>query len=321
MRTVEMVCFRRKENAVGIYLEYGVPTDSTGTAIRLGIERGFFREEGIDLSMRAIFGGPEISAAYDSGELQFGELGTPPSVTAIGNGAQYRMVGSASLRGVALFFVVHPSIGSWEDLRGRVVGALSLGSCSFWYLRELLTQHQIDPDNDLTIRPLGPDYARQLDLFRNGEISALLSSEPFISQGERDGIVNCWGSIFALADVPRQQWSVQVANRQFALEEPEMLEAALRAARRSQSYAIENLGEWADFNARILNLDEATAKAAIERDLPFLSGDGQLDIEGLENVIALQAKMGAIDRILPVSYFTEFGSGQTPEAGVLMKQF
>lgn len=312
--TIEIVCVAGKEKVVSVCLEYGIPTGSTGTAISLGIERGFFREEGIDLSMRAIYGGPEISAAYDSSELKFGELGTPPAITAIGNGAQYRMVGSASLRGVALFFVTHPSIGSWNDLRGQVVGALSLGSCSYWYLREVLTQNQIDPDKDLILRPLGTDYPRQLDLFGKGEISGLLSSEPFVSQGELAGTIRCWGSIFELANVPRQQWSVQVANRAFATEEPNMLDAALRAARRSQSYAIENLDEWADFNARTLNLDKTTAEAAIERDLPFLSADGEFDIEGLENVIALQAKMGAIDRPLPVSYFTEFGSVRTSES-------
>jgi len=44
-----------------IALEYGIPTDKEALQLRLGIARGFFREEGIDLALRIIFGGPEIA--------------------------------------------------------------------------------------------------------------------------------------------------------------------------------------------------------------------------------------------------------------------
>jgi ABC-type nitrate/sulfonate/bicarbonate transport system substrate-binding protein len=54
-------------------LEYGTPTDKNSLTVRLGIEKGFFQDEGIDLSVRVIFGGPPLAAAYDSNELQFGE--------------------------------------------------------------------------------------------------------------------------------------------------------------------------------------------------------------------------------------------------------
>ena len=63
-------------------INYGVPTDRCGLQLRLGIEKGFFREHGIDLTLRVVFGGPEIAAEFDSGRLKIGELGTPPALTA-----------------------------------------------------------------------------------------------------------------------------------------------------------------------------------------------------------------------------------------------
>ncbi|MGH9418347.1 MAG: hypothetical protein ACRD3J_00115, partial [Thermoanaerobaculia bacterium] len=63
---------------VPMKLEYGVPTDKCALTVLLGIEKGFFREQGIDLSVRVVFGGPALAAAYDSGQLQFGEIGSPP---------------------------------------------------------------------------------------------------------------------------------------------------------------------------------------------------------------------------------------------------
>ena len=66
-----------------IKLEYGVPTDRSGVNVRFGIEKGFFAQAGFDVSVRVIFGGPEISAAYDCGALKIGELGTPPGITSL----------------------------------------------------------------------------------------------------------------------------------------------------------------------------------------------------------------------------------------------
>ena len=70
-------------------IEYGIPHDKEGIQLRLGIARGFFREEGLELSLKVLFGGPEIAAAYDSGALAIGELGSPPATTALSKGARF----------------------------------------------------------------------------------------------------------------------------------------------------------------------------------------------------------------------------------------
>ena len=53
-------------------VSYGVPTDRCGLQLRLGIEKGFFRDEGIDLDLRVVFGGPELAAELDAGRLRIG---------------------------------------------------------------------------------------------------------------------------------------------------------------------------------------------------------------------------------------------------------
>ena len=73
-------------------IEYGIPSDKEAIQLRLGIARGFFRAEGLHLSLKVIFGGPEIAAAYDSGALKVGELGSPPATTALSKGARFGIV-------------------------------------------------------------------------------------------------------------------------------------------------------------------------------------------------------------------------------------
>ena len=118
-------------------LVYGVPTDRCGLQLRLGIEKGFFRDEGIDLALRVVFGGPEIAAELDAGRILVGELGTPPGLTAIAKGARFKIIGSGVRRGAVLFFVACKRFSTFAELKGARLGVLSKGSCSDWYTRAL----------------------------------------------------------------------------------------------------------------------------------------------------------------------------------------
>ena len=298
---------------MAIRIEYGVPTDRTGLDILFGIERGFFAEEGIDLSVQVVFGGPEISAAYDTGALKIGQLGSPPAITGIAHGKRFRIIGSGLNRRAGLHFIVHPSISAWPDLKGKTIGALSIGSCSYWYLRDLLAQKGLDPERDVHIRGLGADYAGQLELFARGEISALLTTEPNAAIGEARGVINYWGDVLALGDLAELQWLVHVANEEFLEHQPELVRAVMRTARRAARYLLDHRDEWIEFTARHYQTASDVAARSIERDLPFLHFDGQLDVCGLKNAIALQYKLGAIHERLPVSHFVVSGFQPSPE--------
>src|SRR5262245_52024711 len=149
-------------------LEYGIPTDKEALPVALGIERGFFREEGLDMAMKVVFGGPEIAAAYDSGALRIGELGSPPALTALAKGARYKIVGSGIRRSALQYFVARPDITSWEALRGKKVAALSRGSCSYWFSRFVLQAHGLDPDRDVELVGLNQRYPQVIELFESG---------------------------------------------------------------------------------------------------------------------------------------------------------
>jgi ABC-type nitrate/sulfonate/bicarbonate transport system substrate-binding protein len=279
---------------MNISIEYGVPTDRCGLQLRLGIEKGFFRDEGIDLALRIVFGGPEIAAEFDSGRLKIGELGTPPGLTAMAKGARFKIVGSSVRRGAVQYFVVHPRFGDWQDLLGSNLGALSRGSCSDWYMREVLAHHAIDPDNDVTIIGLGPRYPQILRLLADGELDGAIISEPHVTIGEQAGLFNVWLGLNSLDFVPRMQWSIMVANDNVLAQEPNLVAAVLRGCRRSYRYAAQNRAEWADFGARYFGIEHDTMTKSIDREFKDLHFDCEIDLEGMGAAIALQQKLGAM---------------------------
>jgi ABC-type nitrate/sulfonate/bicarbonate transport system substrate-binding protein len=175
-----------------MHLEFGVPTDKSAAEVRLGIEKGFFRDEGIDLSVRIVFGGPPLAAAYNRGELMFGEIGSPPAINAIAAGARFRIIGSGTRRKAHMYLGVRPEIRSFAELKGKRIGLLSIGSCPDWFLRRILVVEGLDPAHDVTFVPLLEDYPRVIDLIKEGRIDACLATEPAISEGEAKGLISVW---------------------------------------------------------------------------------------------------------------------------------
>ncbi len=287
-------------------IEYGVPTDREGLQLRLGMEKGFFREEGLDLSLKVIFGGPEIAAAYDSGRLKIGEMGTPPALTAIAKGLRFKIVGSSVRRGAVQYLVAQPRLRTWRDLAGCKLAALTIGSCSYWFMRELLIHNGLNPDADLTIVGLGPRYPSVVELIRTGEIDGAVISEPNVTIGEHAGIFRVWAGLAEADFVPRLQWCVFVANDAMLEQEQALVEAALRACRRSYRYAAANPDEWAAFGARYFGIDRAVMQRAIARELNSLHFDCEIDVDGLRAAIALQHKLGALDRELGLHDVADF---------------
>ena len=289
-----------------IPVEYGVPTDREGLQLRLGVRKGFFREEGLDLSLRVVFGGPEIAAEYDTGRLKIGELGTPPALTAIAKGHRFKIVGSSVRRGAVQYLVARPGLRQWSDLAGSRLGVLTQGSCSYWFLREVLIHHGLDPDRDLTIVGLGTRYPEVVALVARGELDGAVTSEPNVSIGEQAEFFRVWLGLNEVDFVPRLQWCVCVANDQTIANEPSLIEAVLRACRRSYRHAAENPDEWAAFGAQYFGIEHDTMRHAIARELDALHFDCEVDLEGLQAAISLQQKLGAIAGPLAIEDVGDF---------------
>jgi NitT/TauT family transport system substrate-binding protein len=282
-------------------IEYGVPTDRCGLQIRLGIAKGFFRDEGVDLSVRIVFGGPEIAAELDSGRLQIGELGTPPALTALAKGACFKMIGSSVRRGAVQYLVVHPKITSWDELRGARLGVLSRGSCSDWYAREVLAHHGIDPEGEVAVVALRTRYPKVLELLAGSELDGAILSEPHVTIGEQSGLFRVWLGLNDVSFVPRMQWSVVVANDDMLARQPNLIAAVLRGCRRSYHYAASHRDEWTDFGARYFGIAPEIMARSIDREFKDLHFDCEIDEAGLQSAITLQKKLSAIPRFLQLA--------------------
>ncbi len=295
-------------------VEYGIPTDKEAVQIRLGIERGLFRREGLDLSLKIVFGGPEIASRYDAGTLKIGELGSPPATTALAKGARFRIVASGVRRRALQSVVAHPGIRDWAALRGTTVAALSIGSCSYWFMRTVLAHHGLDPDKDVTLVGLGSRYPRVLELFASGELQAAVLSEPNLSMGEDGGQFRVLQRLTDPEFCPTMQWTVTVANEDVIAREPELVRAVLRGCVASYRYAAANPDELAAFGAAYYGIARETMAKSIRREAEDLHSEGEIDMTGLQQAIDLQRRLGAFEAPLDPAVITDlrFLPSRTP---------
>jgi NitT/TauT family transport system substrate-binding protein len=233
---------------------------------------------------------------YESGELKIGEIGTPPATTALAQGSTFKIIGSGVRRRALQYFVARPEISSWSDLQGKGVGALSKGSCSYWFARLVLDKNGMNPDKDVRVIGLGSKYANVVDLLKSGEIHGAVISEPNISIGENRGALRILKALTEPEFCPTMQWMVVVANRDFLARSPGLVAAVLRASRRSYHYVAANPEEFAAFCADHLGTDAATILASIERERGDMHPDCEIDMDGLNLAIELQRRLGAFDK-------------------------
>jgi len=275
-------------------VQYGAPTDKCAITVRLGAEAGIFEEEGLDLSVEVVFGGPEIAAAYDSGALEIGEFGSPPAINAIAAGKRFKIVGSGCRQRAHLYFCVAKGIDGYDALKGKRVGVLGIGSCSDWITRKIVSHHGLDPDRDIEIVPLLKNYPRVVDLVADGSLDACLITEPSVAIGEERGVFEFWAAGYEDAYLPDYQWIVRVARDELIERDPDFVRAVLRGCRKSAHYAATHTDEWVALAARQYGASEAAARRAVERELPHFQLDCQIDMPGLQAAAELQHALGGI---------------------------
>ena len=181
---------------------YGAPTDKCAITVRLDIEAGIFEEEGLDLSVRGVFGGPEIAAAYDSGALEIGEFGSPPAINALAAGKRFKIVGGGCRQRAHLYFCAAKGIDSYAALKGKRVGALGVGSCSDWIARQIGVQNGLDPDRDIEFVPFLKGYPRVVELVAAGSLDACMIADPNVAIGEERGVLDFWAAGYEASYLP-----------------------------------------------------------------------------------------------------------------------
>ena len=156
----------------------------------VAIEEGYFKDEGLDLTLVTGFGADKTMTAVISGEADIGFMGAEASVYAYQEGATDAVVNFAQLTQRAGNFLVAreemPDF-KWEDLKDKKVLGGRKGGMPEMVFEYILRKNGLDPQKDLTIDQ-SIDFGSTAAAF-TGDVSAdfTVEFEPSATALEKEG--------------------------------------------------------------------------------------------------------------------------------------
>ena len=204
-----------------------------------------------------------------------------------------RIIGSSVIQQLDHYLAARPDIASVDGLAGRRIGILSAGSCDDYFIRKMLTAHDIDPERDaVELMPLGEDYGK-LDLFVDGRVDAAFVVEPQLARGEHEG--HLVRVIDRVADYyPRYQWGIILASDVWLQNQADLLARLMHGFRRACRSIKDRPGQTTRLGSRIFGVTLEVFDHALQRDLSRWETDARLDMAGLESALKVQETMGLL---------------------------
>ena len=155
----------------------------------VAIEKGYFKDEGLDLTLITGFGADKTMTAVISGEADIGFMGAEASIYAYQEGATDPVVNFAQLTQRAGNFLVAreemPDF-KWEDLKDKKVLGGRKGGMPEMVFEYILKQHGMDPKTDLNIVQ-NIDFGSTAAAFSEGSGDFTVEFEPSATALEMEG--------------------------------------------------------------------------------------------------------------------------------------
>ncbi|MCI6019760.1 MAG: ABC transporter substrate-binding protein [Clostridiales bacterium] len=152
----------------------------------VAIEKGYFEEEGLKITLVNGAGADKVMTALVSGEADIGFMGPEATVYAYNQGAGDYAVNFAQLTQRAGNFLVSRTDDDhfqWEDLKGKTVLGGRAGGMPQMVFEYILKQNGINPETDLDIIQ-NIDFGVTAEAFASGTGDYTVEFEPFASKLE-----------------------------------------------------------------------------------------------------------------------------------------
>jgi NitT/TauT family transport system substrate-binding protein len=260
-------------------------------------EKGYFAEQGLDVTLEPFPGGSDPVVLTASGQLDLGIGGAGPAFwNAIAQGLPIKVIAPGHAEGnpVATPLMISKAacesgaITSVADLKGKKVSVNARGATEYWLSQALGTAGLTLDDIDLQTLAF-PDAVAAL---ASGAVDAAMVGEPLATKAEQDGIAVRLATDFPVQDV---QPTVIFANEDFLTDNPEaatgLVTAYLKASR-------DLTGEGFNDPANLAIIEQYTgvpAALVASAVKPVYAVDGEFNLEGLAKLQTFFRERGLLE--------------------------
>ncbi len=159
----------------------------------VAIEKGYFKEEGLDVKLVNGSGADNVMTAVLSGEADIGFMGSEASIYVFNEGSGEKIINFAQLTQRAGNFLVARKADeefTWDKLKGKTVLAGRKGGMPQMVFEYILKKNNMDPKKDLKMVQ-NIDFGLTAEAFASGQGDYSVEFEPFAAslEKEKKGVV------------------------------------------------------------------------------------------------------------------------------------
>ncbi|MBI4317036.1 MAG: ABC transporter substrate-binding protein [Chloroflexi bacterium] len=261
-------------------------------------KKGFFDEQKITIDRTMTEMAANSVKALIGGSVDMINVNADMVIQAVLQGGDLAMVAGMQNRTI-YSFIVPPSIKTYDDLKGKIMGVSSLKDSSTILLRRLLAQHGLK-DNDYDIVMVGGTTNRYAAL-KNGSIQGAVLNQPQDFRIIAEGYKLMGLTTEATKEYP---WALLVAKTSWAKANEDVVVRTLRAISRATQwmYDPKNKAEATKILLDYTKSEDEPARLTyelyIEKEQAVARG-AQINIEGIQNVIRIMGEVGNLEPPLP----------------------
>lgn len=248
------------------------------TPLIYGIEKGFYRREGIDLQFRVLRGELAVSSIVGGKDVDF-MYGAGTAITAAVRGLPMKVV-SHDFKSLLFYLMGSPNVQSGQDLKGKKVAVASLSGTGALATRASLRALGVDPDKDVTLIVIGAASIRMAALEARS-VEAAIMPVPWNFRLTQKG----FKELIFTGKVLTQPLTGIATSRDRVERNPEQIKKMLRGFLRSLKAVKEDKKDVVEFIGRRFSLDPATAEATHRIVLQTLSDDGTVSDAVLKDLL------------------------------------
>ena len=269
------------------------------TPLIYGIEKGFYRKEGVDLQFRILRGDLAVGAMLSGKEVDY-IYGAGTAFLAAVRGAPVRIL-SHDFKSVLFYLMAQPDIQSPKDLKGKKIAVSSLGGTGAASARACLKALGLDPDKDMTFIVIGAASIRMAAM-ETGSVQAAIMPVPWNSRMKQKGFKEL---IFA-GKVISQPLTGIATTKEKIEQNPERTRKVLRGFLRALKAVKRESKEVTEFIARKFNLEPQVADETYRIVLQTLSDDGTVSQQVLQEVLEQFKKEAGVKREIAVADIVDY---------------
>jgi len=253
-----------------------VPEAFSFTPLDIGIRKGLFAKNGVEVEASAFAGDAKLQQAMTANSIDMG-IGSGPGMAFIVKGSTVKAVAAMAGPPLLLAIVVRPDgAKSVAELKAKKISVSTAGSLTFWLVSETSRRQGWGPQG-IDVQPMGA---------MSGQVAAL-------KRGDIDGIVMDLSTAFDLENRGEgrilvrfgdlQDFIVHViyATDKLIASRPDAIRGFLKGWFETIAFMRKNKAETVAIAKEVIDKDEAIVSRTYDEVMPMFSADGRFKLSAL----------------------------------------